>query len=1001
MKFSVILFGLSLLLHYTAWRYPAFRQRLKEKNFTAQIRTKDRSRGRYFTFHNGKIISRSGLHPDPQVVLEFKNARIGAHLLAPPINQQEQIDAVKDFNLMLMGPDELTTWFTRTITMTQTVGWEFGTKQADGTIRYTQLTNGGPLFVYVKDGRIIRITPIEFGDDDAQPWTIEARGRKFTPPRKGLIANHVMNWKSTIYSPDRLLHPMKRIDFDPDGDRNPQNRGVSGYQRISWDEALDIVAREIKRAKREHGHGAITFSHGSHHNWGNVGYYLSALTRFKNGVGHTEIHHNPDSWEGWYWGAMHHWGHSLRVGNCEPYGTVEDCLKECEMMVFWGSDPDTTCGAYAGGEGTVRRLWLKQLGVKFVHIDPHHNETAALLGGKWIAPRPTTDPALALAIAHVWISEGLYDKDFVTNRTVGFEKWRDYVLGEDDGTPKTPEWQEPETGVPAKDVRALAREWGTKKTYLGAGGGGGGFGGACRNSNGIQWARMMVCLMSMQGIGKPGVNMGCMTQGTPIDLNFYFPGYAEGGMSGDLEHTALAVSLYQRMPQLLSMNTPLQQIPRLHMPEAILDGHAEGYPWDGRSIQGQFRKIVYPAPGHSPVRMLYKYGGSVFGTMADSNRHVKMYRSANLDFVVNQSIWNEGEAKFADIILPACTNFERWDIGEWANSAGYVHHNEFSVNHRVIAIQHKCIEPLGESKSDYEIFLEISKRLGLATYFSEGMSEIDWAKRLYDASDLPKVVAWKDFIKKGYYVVPAEDEKLRAPTSLRWFYEGRKKDVPEPHPLPPDYTENFLEGLQTPSGKLEFECETLKKFDPDDPERPPIAKYTPSWEGPHSGELYAEYPLQMITPHSRYSFHTHGDGKDSFLNNIDEHRVLVDGHYYWIIRITSEDAAERGIAEGDLVKVFNGRGAVVCAARLTGRLRPGVVHGYESSAIYEPLGEPGNSVDRGGCLNQLTPKRMQIKKSHSMANGVCLVQIMPWDGDPKLQAAAPETAGGGDPVQPS
>ncbi len=979
-KFSLLLYGLLILLRYCAWRYPAFRNRLKEKDFTAQIRTKDRKIGRYYAFAKGSIRSKHGIHHDPDVALVFKNADIAARLMMPPIDQLEQINAQKDFVMELEGPDELTSWFTQTIMLTQTIGWKYGTEIGNGTVRYTGMTNGGPVFIYVKDGKIVRITPISFDDSDPEPWVIEARGKKFKPPRKTTLAPHGMNWKSMVYSPDRLLHPMKRIDFDPSGERNPHNRGISGYERISWDQALDIVAGEIKRAKRVHGPGAIANSHGSHHTWGNIGYYLSANFRFVNAVGMTRVHHNPDSWEGWYWGAVHHWGQSLRVGQCETYGGVEDLLKEAEMIVFWSSNPEATSGAYGAFEGTVRRRWLKDIDVKVVHIDPYYNDTAQFLGGKWIAPRPTTSPALALAIAYVWITEGLYDKEFVETRTLGFEVWRDYVLGTEDGVPKTPEWGETETGVPAKDIRALAREWGTKKTYLGAGGWGNGHGGACRNATGLQWARLMVCLIAMQGLGKPGVNMGNLQWGTPIDTNFYFPGYAEGGMSGDLQNTAMAVELFQRMPQLPSINTNQQVIPRLQLPEAILEGKAEGYVWDGQSIEAQFNKVVYPKPGYSPVRMLYKYGGSIFGTMSDTNRHVEMYRSDKLEFVCNQSIWFEGEAKFADVILPACTNFERPDISEWAALGGYAHHGQTQLNHRVIVFQHQVIEPMGESKSDYNIFLEISKRLGLSAYFSEGMSELDWAKREFNASDLPKIIAWKDFIRKGYVVLPAEQEELRHPVSWRWFYEGRKKDVPEPMPLPSDYTEEYLKGLQTQSGKIEFECESLKRFDPDDPERPPIAKYAPSWEGPHAADLFSKFPLQMITPHPRFSFHTQGDGKDTFLNDIEEHRVLVDDHYYWVIRLHPTDATARGIEMHDLVKVHNDRGAVLCAAIVTERVRPGTVHGYGSSSVYEPLGEPGKSIDRGGCLNLLTPKRSQLKKGHSMGNSAALVEIERWDG---------------------
>jgi trimethylamine-N-oxide reductase (cytochrome c) len=295
-------------------------------------------------------------------------------------------------------------------------------------------------------------------------------------------------------------------------------------------------------------------------------------------------------------------------------------------------------------------------------------------------------------------------------------------------------------------------------------------------------------------------------------------------------------------------------------------------------------------------------------------------------------------------------------------------------------MQHKCIEPLGESKSDIQIFLDVAKRLGLGSTFSEGSTEIQWCKRLFDATDLPDVISWKKFMKKGYYVVPPPKEAERDPVSFRWFAEGRAKDTPEITPLPGDYTNGFRQGLQTQTGKLEFESSSLKRYDPDDEDRPPILKYRPSWEGPATKELYDKYPIQMVSPHPRYSFHTMGDGKDSTTSDIADHRVLVDGHYYWIMRISSTDAAARHIKNGDLIEAYNDRGSVVCAAQLTQRVRPGTCHAYESSAMYDPIGEPGKSPDRGGCVNILTPRRMMIKKSHSLAANSCLINIRKWNG---------------------
>jgi molybdopterin guanine dinucleotide-containing S/N-oxide reductase-like protein len=977
--FSSILTVLYVMMRMCAWRHPAFRSRLGERDYVAQVRVRDHELGRWFAFKGGRVTSHMGIHPHPDVTLSYETAEQAVRLMIGQLLGQQQTEAAKLFRLQLDGPDDVAYHFTQTLIINQRINWKIGTDMPDGTKRFASLTNGGPVFAYVKDGKIVRITPMDFTEEDAKPWTIKARGHEFTPPHRSSLAPHGQCFKSLVYSPDRMLYPMRRVDFDPKGERNPQNRGKSGYVRISWDEAFDIVTDEIKRLKRDYGPSSMIINHPSHQALGNIGYWDSAMYRFGNAVGHTKMNHNPDSWEGWFWGAVHHWGHSMRLGHPEFYGTCEDLLKNCEMVVFWSSDPEATNGLYAGHDGSIRRQWVKDLDIPTVHVDPYLNGTASFMRGKWLAPRPGSDTALAMAIAYVWIKEGLYDKEFVAKRTIGFDAWKAYIMGDEDGVAKTPEWQEVETGIPAREARALAREWGNKRTYFAPGGWGAGFGGACRAPTGIQWARAMVCIGAMQGMGRPGVNFGNMQNGTPVDLSFYFPGYGEGGISGDLGNTGSSISLYQRMPHLLSMNSSPQQCPRMSFPEAILGGSASGYPRDARSIEGQFTPQRYPTPGQAKVRMIYKYGSSNFATMPDSHRYVDMYQSDKIDMVVNQSIWFEGDAKFADIILPACTSFERNDIAEWSGVSGFAHHLQSQLNNRCIVMLQKCIEPLGESKSDYDIFLGLCQRLGLGTYFSEGMADIDWVQRMFAGSDLPTKISWKKFMQKGYYVVPPIPESLRPPVSFKWFYEGRKKDVPEPHPLPCEYRGNYLDGLQTPSGKFEFECTSLKRLDPPDPGRPPVLHYERAHED-ITTDRAKKYPLQLMSPHPRYSFHTHADGKDSFINDIEDHRVMVDGKFYWVLRVNPIDAKARGIKHHQLVKIFNNRGAVICVAQLTGRVRPGVVHGYESCARYETLGEPGKSVEVGGTLNVLTPKKNQLERVHALGNSNCLVQVEAWNG---------------------
>ncbi len=982
MNLTLLLWGIPQAMRTVAQIYPEYAARLKERDLIAQFRLRGEAEGRWIRLGKGKVSSGKGLHASPDVTIEFKSRKIAESFLTPPFDHLERIDAAKNFKLTLSGRDDLAVWFMSTLARIETVTWKAGTDMGNGVTRYTNGTNGGPVFVYVKDGRILRTTPIDFDEQDAPSWTIEARGKSFTPPRRTSLASHGMCQKSMVYSKNRILYPMKRVDFDPDGERNIQNRGKSKFVRISWNEALSIVTQEIRRCKAV-GPGAILASTSGHHQWGNLGHYLSAFNRFWNLIGVTRLINNPDSWEGWFWGAMHHWGNSLRLGTPEFYGTVEDCLKEAEMIVFWSSDPD----ALYGFEGTQRRAWAQELGIKLVHIDPHLNHTAAHLGGKWIAPKPGTDPALAQALCHVWITEGLYDREFVEKRTTGFDQWKAYILGESDGVAKTPEWQEKETGIPARDVRALAREWGTKKTYLGAGSWGCGVGGAGRGPMGVQWARMMTILGAMQGMGRPGSNFGNLQFGAPLDFSFYFPGYAEGSFSGDLNSSANPINNYQRMPHLLTLNPVRQNIPRMWLPEAIAQGKASGYIPDVASVQGQFLPFAYPSPGHVPVEMIYKYGSSSLGTMVNSNRWARMYQHESLKFVVNQSVWWEGETPFADVVLPACTVFERWDIGEWYNvGAGYVLHMYSMNNHRVVSMQHKAIEPLGESKSDYDIFLALSERLGMGAIYSEGgNTELDWCKRVFDSSDLPQHISWREFLKKGYFVVPPDPQAARSPTAGRWFYEGRRKDVPEPHPLPADYVGEYGAGLQTPSGKYEFIATSLNRID--DPDRPPLNQYMPVYEHPARDPEVADLPLQLLSPHSRYPFHVMGDDEGSSVRDIREHRVFKDGHYYLVARINRQDAEARGIRDDDLVRLWNRRGSVVCAAQVTDRLRPGVVSASTASAEYRPVGEPGKSTDLGGCVNVLTPSKSITRKSSGIRPNATLIQVEKWTGIDTWQPA--------------
>ncbi len=835
---------------------------------------------------------------------------------------------------------------------------------------YTNLTGGGPVSVYVEDGVITRVRPLQIPEEDfPKPWVIEGSdGKKYSPPKAFRLSPPVHGERNRIYSEDRILYPMKRVDWDPNGERNPQNRGKSGYERISWDEALDIVSSEIKRVQSTYGEATLTGLTSSHHNWGMVGYKMGPFHRFMHMLHFTPVYDNPDSWEGWHWGATHAYGFEWRLGMPEQFDLLEDGLQNVEMIVFWSNDPDTTRGTYCGQESHIWRVWLKEKGVKCIFIDPLYNYTAAVMDGTWLPARPAGgDTALAMAIAYVWLTEGTYDKEYVERRTVGFDKFKAYILGEED-FPKTPEWAEEESGIPKRKIIALAREWAKKRTCL-SGGCRGGEGSACRAEYATELSRMMVLLQAMQGLGKPGRSIWGTTMGAPASFK-WFPGYAEP--SGQMGRSPVADR------QLCFENPTQQRLFRLTLPDAILNGEDcfRGEGFCGASLEQQFTVNHYPV--ETKCHMFYRYGGSFIGTMSDTNKWVNMYQSPELECVVNQDCWFSSETNFADIILPACTNFERNDIGEWSGLGGYTTMAHIGNNWRVLVREKKAIEPLGESKSDYEIFTLLAEKLGLRELYTENKSEDDWAKLYFELSDIAKDgdITWEEFDKKGYYLIPCPEEYHSTP-ALRWFAEERDADTPDPGNIP--RKQGHPEKLGTYSGLIEFESQSLKANLPDDEERPLVPHFIRSTEA-YKGEHWQKYPMQIISPHPRFSFHTHYDKHETWLDEIPMHRVIKDGYPYWIARIHPDDAKERGIKNGELVELYNDRGSVVCVASVTYRVPKGVLHSYGCTAKYDPIvpGQAG-STDKGGCINLLTSGKLMSKNVPGMTPNSCSCEIRNWE----------------------
>ena len=331
-----------------------------------------------------------------------------------------------------------------------------------------------PACIDVKNGKILRIRPLhldwKYDPKQFNPWKIKVRGKTLESPLKVMQPPFCLAYKKRVYSPNRIKYPLKRVDWDPDGERNPQNRGKSKYKRISWDEATDIIASEIKRVHKKYGPYAI-LSPGDGHGESKMCAYcpwLPVSVAQASRRLHLQQSGHPDSWEGWYWGAKHVWGMDEGVGLMTPSNQYcEGYFGKFRIDCSSGAAIRKLLPGFLSGRVPSRLCYYwSELGLKQVYICPDLNYGAAVHADKWIPILPNTDAALQLAIAYIWITEGTYDKEYVKTHTVGFDKFADYVLGKEDGIPKTPAWASQKCGVPEWTIKALARDWASKITSI-------------------------------------------------------------------------------------------------------------------------------------------------------------------------------------------------------------------------------------------------------------------------------------------------------------------------------------------------------------------------------------------------------------------------------------------------------------------------------------------------------------------------------------------------------
>ena len=807
-------------------------------------------------------------------------------------------------------------------------------------------TGGELAAVDTKNGKIVRIRPLHldtvYTEEEMadSTWEIKVGDKVLKPDMKARPNWFALAYKNRVYSKNRVKYPLKRVDWEPGGDPekiNAQNRGKSKFVRISWDEAIDIIESEIKRVVTTYGpYSVFTIGEDGHRESKDLhaggGMHSTLMSKI---AGYTRETRTPDSVEGWYWGAKHVWGSGSNkgLGMCAPaqtgynaWNVVKDVTENAEFITFDAGDWETTQNYSALFLSTVLKFW-DELGKEIVVVDPFCNYTAVCHDYKWIPVLPNTDAALHFGLMYEAIVNDLYDKDYVATHTVGFDKLKAYIMGEEDGIVKNAAWAAERCGVPEYTIKAYARKlFGKRSSHAHFSSG------SIKGPYSHEPGRTAAYLLGMQGLGKPGVQMLHMNATTIAREN--------------IARSTTAPFTSNNKCRMFYPNA--QSIPRTMVAEALTTGKAKW--WGSPAIvyvetSEQFQEFNYPAPdGGCPVHMLWSEKPCNMNCWDGGFNYQDAIRTPAVECFVTNHQWLENDSLFADLILPVTTCIEDNDTMGASQM----------VSRRYAALAPQAIDHIGESLSDYQIACKIGERFGVRDQIDMGMTDDEWHQFGFEQSRLGEEITWEEFQKRGFYMPKLAPDWEQDSPGMTGFYLD-----PEGWPL------------DTPSGKLEFYSEALAENFPDDKERQPLAKWLiggPAEEGwTHDETLWGErckqFPLLLVANPAKYRVHVQGDDIKWF-REIETVKVKgKDGYMYEPAWINPVDAEKRGIQNGDLVKIFNDRGTVLFGARISERIIPGAVMVNKGSRV-DPI---TSHLDRGGAINLISPSNQVSKHCKGFA----------------------------------
>ena len=808
--------------------------------------------------------------------------------------------------------------------------------------------------VLVKDGEILR-QKTDDTHEDSYDW----------PQARGCLMGRSL--KQLVFNDNRILHPMKRKNWEPLTGGKRELRGIDEWEQISWDEALDYVAAELKHAYEAYGPRSVLYMN-MMNGQGFMGGVLSKLGGYVDTAGTQSI------------GAF-----GFRP---QAYGMNIDLFakavndrydhRNSDYMVLFGLNA-AWC---AFGNPSYYLKDAKKHGVKFVYVGPDYSVTAGFLNAEWIPVRPGTDTALLLGVAHSMISRdengSLIDWDFLNTRTVGFdgdhmpadaktdESFLDYITGRSDGIEKTPEWASEICGTPVEKIHRLAdimgREYNVSIHSTSS---------PTRHEGAENYPQLILTIACMGGhLGRPG---------NACSDDQYYSAFNSG------PKLALQPPNCEAPWQLSPANNPVDDVIGTSVIwDAVLN---ERYWFAGNQMLGMFKKGEYR---DLDIHVIVSEHNNFLQSQANTNKGIEAFRK--VDFVVSTAYYWKADAQYADIVFPCSTRWER---------RGAVLYNSFGDRESVYATD-RVIEPLGESRSDYEIVRDLAYRIGFdfdemcpnnetQQWFNQlagtvvmepdgqyvplaAITEETLEKYGVKGTPRPGKIDLEEWVEKGVYRVQRSEGDAYYYIGYRDFVED-----PEGHPIE-----------TSASGKFEIYCQAKSDlFDDlngyaDGGEGvesfvrvSPLPKYLPQTHGyketfsDWENKVKGEYPIQMTHAHYLRRAHTELD-QLPWLREAMTNRVFIN----------KVDAEERGIVDGDVIEVYNHVGRFLRPATVTRMVMPGVIivpHGANFRF------DPKTGIDLAGADNILTDATNYSTPFLDAWNST-LVNYKKYEGDIELPA---------------